>query len=275
MARWSRRCERAGVAGAALQGRRATTTSRCRDRASIRGIENDEVAGVLGDGAALVGGTAWVFSREELAGAFDYLFIDEAGQFSLANAVAVGQAARNLVLVGDQMQLAQVTQGTHPGETGLSCLEYLPRTATPPSPPSSASSSAESRRMHPDVCRFISEAIYEGRLDSIPETARHRVLRAAETALVPAETGIVWLPVEHDGCTQSSDEECDAIAAHRGRAAPPAGGGPDGVERADDAGRHPRSSPRSTSRCAACGSGSIRGSGSARWTSSRGRRRRW
>jgi superfamily I DNA and/or RNA helicase len=68
-----------------------------------------------------------------------------------------------------------------------------------------------SRRMHPDVCRFISDAIYDGRLQSIPETERHRVLRSSTTELVPAETGVVWVPVPHDGCTQSSDEECDAI----------------------------------------------------------------
>jgi uncharacterized protein len=58
----------------------------------------------------VVGGTAWVFSRAELAGCFDYLFIDEAGQVSLANAVAAGVSARNLVLVGDQMQLSQPTR---------------------------------------------------------------------------------------------------------------------------------------------------------------------
>lgn len=91
----------------------------------IAPLDSADVDGVLGGGAVLVGGTAWVFSRPELAGRFDYLFIDEAGQVSLANAVAVGQAARNLVLVGDQMQLAQPSQGSHPGDTGLSCLEYL------------------------------------------------------------------------------------------------------------------------------------------------------
>ncbi|MBA2458884.1 MAG: TM0106 family RecB-like putative nuclease, partial [Gemmatimonadales bacterium] len=91
----------------------------------VREIENDDVPGVLDGGACLVGATAWLFSREELAGRFDYLFIDEAGQVSLANAVAVGLSTRNLILVGDQMQLSQVTQGHHPGDTGLSCLEYL------------------------------------------------------------------------------------------------------------------------------------------------------
>jgi uncharacterized protein len=175
-------------------------------------IDNDEVPGALDGGACLVGGTAWVFSREELAGRFDYVVIDEAGQVSLANAVAVGLAARNLILVGDQMQLAQVTQGHHPGDTGLSCLEYLLHgRATVPQ--DRGIFLAESRRMHPDVSRFVSDAVYEGRLGSLPATARHRVLRGPGTALVPAETGIAWVPVKHDGCAQSSDEECEAIVA--------------------------------------------------------------
>jgi uncharacterized protein len=178
----------------------------------IRELESKEVEDVLGDGAVLVGGTAWAFSREELAGRFDYVFIDEAGQVSLANAVAVGLSTKNLVLIGDQMQLAQPSKGSHPGESGLSCLEYfLHGHATVP--PELGIFLGSSHRMHPDVCRFISEAVYEGRLGSVPETKRHRIIRGKNTVLVPAETGIVWVPVDHDGCTQDSEEECEKIVA--------------------------------------------------------------
>ena len=182
------------------------------ERGVVRELESDDVAGVLDGGAVLVGGTAWVFSREDVEGRFDYLFVDEAGQVSLANAVAVGLAARNLILIGDQMQLAQPVKGTHPGETGLSCLEYLLH-GHATVPPELGVFLGQSRRMHPDVCRFVSEAVYESRLGSIPETERHRVIRGSDTVLVTAETGIVWVPVEHDGCAQSSEEECAAIAA--------------------------------------------------------------
>ena len=51
--------------------------------------------------------------------------VDEAGQVSIANLVATGTAARNIILVGDQMQLPQPVQGVHPGDTGLSTLDYL------------------------------------------------------------------------------------------------------------------------------------------------------
>lgn len=176
----------------------------------VRKLGNDDVPTALDRGPCLVGGTAWLFSREELAGRFDYLVVDEAGQFALADAVAVGLSTRNLVLVGDQMQLAQVTQGSHPDDTGLSCLEYLLHGKATVSEDRGVFLSC-SRRMHPDVCRFISDAVYEGRLGSIPETSRHRVIRSGDTALVPVETGVAWVPVRHDGCTQSSDEECEAI----------------------------------------------------------------
>jgi uncharacterized protein len=177
----------------------------------VRQVEAGDVAGSLGDGAVLVGGTAWVLSREDLAGAFDYLFIDEAGQVSLANAVAMGLSTRNLILVGDQMQLAQPMQGSHPGESGLSCLEYLLH-GHATVPPDLGIFLGSSYRMNSGVCRFISEAVYEGRLASAPETERHRVILDERSVLVPAETGVIWAPVSHDGCTQSSDEECETIA---------------------------------------------------------------
>jgi superfamily I DNA and/or RNA helicase len=68
---------------------------------------------------------AWLFARAECAETLDYLFLDEAGQVSLANFVAMGMSARNIVLVGDQMQLGQPIQGVHPGASGTSTLDYL------------------------------------------------------------------------------------------------------------------------------------------------------
>ena len=177
---------------------------------AIAGLDSADVTGVVGTGAVLVGGTAWVFSRPELAGRFDYLFVDEAGQVPLANAVAVGQSAASLVLVGDQMQLAQPLQGSHPGESGRSCLVYaLDGHAT--IPPEFGIFLGTSWRMHPHVCRFISDAIYDGRLTSHPDTERQAVTGARSEGLVPRETGIVFIPVKHVGCTQWSDDEADVI----------------------------------------------------------------
>jgi uncharacterized protein len=158
----------------------------------------------------LVGGTVFHFCRDDQRATYDYLFVDEAGQVSLGNLVAMGAAAANIVLVGDQMQLHQPVQGVHPGETGLSSLEYLLEDrATVPEDRGILLN--ESRRLHPDLCKFISEAIYDGRLEAHPSTAaRFLQLRdGAPSALRSA--GLSFVPIAHDGCTQSSRAEAEAI----------------------------------------------------------------
>jgi predicted RecB family nuclease len=115
----------------------------------------------------IIAGTAWLFSRPEWKNQLDFLFIDEAGQVSLANAVATARSARNLVLLGDQMQLEQPVQGAHPGDAGLSALHYALKDTEKSKedmpvfhsvvPPDRGLFLGQSRRMHPNVCRFISE----------------------------------------------------------------------------------------------------------------------
>jgi uncharacterized protein len=162
---------------------------------------------------SLIGGTAWLFSDVRAHGLCDYLFVDEAGQVSLANLVAMSPSSKNIVLIGDQMQLAQPLKGTHPGESGNSLLTYLLR---------SQDVIAEdfgiflgtSRRMHPDVCAFISGAVYQDRLHSHPDTSE-RVLRLSndQHQYVKKSAGLIYVPVEHDGNTQDSEEEADVIVA--------------------------------------------------------------
>jgi uncharacterized protein len=159
----------------------------------------------------LVGGTAFHFCRPDQRGAFDYLIVDEAGQVALGNLVAMAGAARNLVLVGDQMQLAQPIQGVHPGETGLSGLDYLLR-GQATVPPTHGVLLNESRRMRREVCSFISEAIYEGRLSSHPEAAKRAIVAAPGAHPAILEAGVVFLETRHEGDTQSSGIEADAIA---------------------------------------------------------------
>ncbi|MGB6229802.1 MAG: TM0106 family RecB-like putative nuclease [Litorimonas sp.] len=165
----------------------------------------------IGEDSVLVGGTAWCFSHDRCQDAFDYLFIDEAGQYSLANTVAVSRAAKNLVMLGDQMQLAQPVQGTHPGESGRSALDYYLDGARV-IPNERGVFLPRSWRMHPDICEVISEQIYEGRLGHAPVAESHR-LCGGDDGAVPQRTGIVWHPVAHAGNEQDSQEEADAIAA--------------------------------------------------------------
>jgi hypothetical protein len=72
----------------------------------------------------LIAGTAWLLSRPEFDQTLDTLFIDEAGQVSIANVVAMGVSARNIVRIGDQMQLGQPMQGACRAYHGTALAAY-------------------------------------------------------------------------------------------------------------------------------------------------------
>jgi len=158
----------------------------------------------------LIAGTAWLFSRPEWAGELKHLFIDEAGQVSLANIAAMCAATDNMVLLGDQMQLEQPIQGTHPGESGQSALDYyLDGNATIPE--TLGLFLSETRRLHPEICQFVSSLVYDGRLVSAPGNENRQIQPAKTSAHVQSPSGILFSPVEHDGNTQSSLEELNRI----------------------------------------------------------------
>jgi uncharacterized protein len=148
-------------------------------------------------------GTAWLFSDPDHERTLDYLFIDEAGQVSLADALAMGTCARNVILVGDPQQLAQVIQGSHPPGSAASVLTHLLGDADT-IPPDRGVFLERTFRLHPDVCHYISEEFYEGRLRPDPVT---------ETRTTPFGTGLRYLEVEHEGNRQDSREEVAAVRA--------------------------------------------------------------
>lgn len=160
-------------------------------------------ADVWKSGAQLVAGTAWLFADAVADQQFDTLFVDEAGQVALANLIAAGTCARNIVLLGDQMQLSQPVHGVHPGRSGDSALDYLLEGAATIAPDRSIFL-ATSWRMHPGVCRFISDAVYDGRLEPEAGNVRRTLVlnESAHPLLKPA--GIVHAAIEHQGCSQSS-----------------------------------------------------------------------
>lgn len=163
------------------------------------------------DSPQIVGGTAWAFSDPSAVDQFDYLFVDEAGQVSVANLVGMSPCAKNLVLLGDQMQLGQPILGSHPGESGQSALEYLlqdHRTI----PEHLGIFLATTWRLHPDICRFISGAVYEDKLHAQPGTKGRTVKIAGSAARqIAKEHGIVFVPVSHEGNAQASAEEVAEI----------------------------------------------------------------
>jgi len=160
--------------------------------------------------AQLVAGTAWLFAREALDQRFDYLFVDEAGQVSIANLIAMGVAAKNLVLLGDQMQLGQPIQGVHPGRSGDSVLEYL-LDGQAVIAPERGFFLSETWRMHPAVCGFISEAVYDGQLVTAAARSEQSLVLDGTHHPALAAVGIRFYPVAHEGNSQQSVEEAREI----------------------------------------------------------------
>lgn len=162
-------------------------------------------------GASVVGTTAWGFSREDMVSHLDYLFVDEAGQVSLANLIAISRSANNLVLMGDQMQLGQPTQGTHPRDSGTSILDYLLH-ESPTIDSAYGVFLGTTYRMHSAVNRYISEAVYEGKLNADIENDKQVVaVPSGYQGPLDKNSGVIFVPVEHQGNTQASDEEIAVI----------------------------------------------------------------
>ena len=185
-------------------------TSICKDYPGVKYIgDSGRAATVYKSG--MIGGSAWFFSRADMQESLDYLFIDEAGQVSVAKLIGMVRSTNNLILLGDQMQLGQPIQGAHPGESGMSVLEYyLKGHAT--IPPEQGIFLETTWRMHPEICEFISDTFYEGRLLPEPHT-KNRIIRLPEDggSIVTVEAGIVFVPVMHEGNVQGSDEEAEVI----------------------------------------------------------------
>lgn len=202
---------RADAVGFAFRGVKKSSHER-QFLANAKNITNT----LDGDEAAdsrhrLIAGTAWQFARPALDQQLDYLFIDEAGQVSLANVLAMGVAARNIVLIGDQMQLSQPIQGDHPDGSGRSALEHLLGDAATVAPERGVFL-GETRRMHPALCKFISDAVYEGRLHADAHAARQRLViddTLDPEALAPA--GLRFVDVAHEGCAQRSLVEAERL----------------------------------------------------------------
>jgi uncharacterized protein len=185
---------------------------------------NEEAAGALAAGDVdVVGGTPWLWSRPEMAGSVDVLLVDEAGQVSLANTVAVSPAADALVLLGDPQQLDQPTQGSHPPGAERSALAHLlagDGEQTPTMPPQLGLFIDKTWRLHPDVCAYTSEVFYASQLEPEAPNATQDLAGVA-----PLDgTGIRWLPVEHAGNDVASAEEAAELVRLLGDLLDPAAG---------------------------------------------------
>jgi uncharacterized protein len=168
---------------------------------------NADLLDNLGASIQVGGGTAWLWSRQDAADTVDVLFVDEAAQMSLANVLAVSQAARTVVLIGDPQQLDEPTQGSHPGGTDVSALAHIlggEQTIRP----DHGLFLAETWRLHPSICDFTSELFYADKLK--PKVGLE--LQVIKSSGSVSGSGLRYLPVPHTGNQSSSPEEAKAVS---------------------------------------------------------------
>jgi predicted RecB family nuclease len=156
----------------------------------------------------VVGGTAWLWAHNDARDVLDYLFVDEAGQMSLAHVLAASRSAKNLVLLGDPQQLEQPQKASHPEGADIAALLHLLDGHTT-MPDEKGIFLSVTRRLHPNITRFTSEMFYENRLRSLEGLDVQSI--QGNTPFVGA--GLFYVPVDHHGNQNRSNEEVDTIAA--------------------------------------------------------------
>ena len=170
--------------------------------------DNAEPLAALQSGATkVVAGTSWLWAREDYFEAVDVLFVDEAGQMSLANVLAISQAAKSIVLLGDPQQLEQPLKGSHPDGAAVSALEHLLAGAKT-IPADKGLFLEKTWRLHPTLCAFTSEVFYEGRLHARDGLERQRI----EGHPWLGVAGLWFIPVRQEGNQNSSPEEVERVA---------------------------------------------------------------
>jgi uncharacterized protein len=175
------------------------------DRIQIT-ASNDDPTTFIQQNAGVVGGTAWFWARPEAFELVDVLFVDEAAQMALANVLAVSQAAKTVVLVGDPQQLDQPVQGPHPDGCAVSSLHHILGDQQTIGPEQGLFLN-ETWRLHPDICAFTSELFYEGKLRS-KDALVNQVLKGTERF---AGSGLRYIAAPHSGNQSSSTEEASVV----------------------------------------------------------------
>jgi predicted RecB family nuclease len=204
--------EEVAAAGKEMKTRGLRCWQRTDEEGPTRDIsiaqDNEEALAALDDGKAnVLGGTSWLWTPEVAFETVDVLFIDEAGQMSLADVLAVSQAAKSIVLIGDPQQLERPLKGSHPDGAEKSALEHL-LNGRKTIAADMGFLLPETWRLHPKVCEFTSEMFYEGRLVS-RDFLRNRVIEGHGWL---RGAGLWFVPVEHEGSRNSSTEEVDVVA---------------------------------------------------------------
>lgn len=156
----------------------------------------------------VIAGTSMFWAHHDMANTVDYLFVDEAGQLSLADTLACIFATKNLVLLGDPQQLKQPQQGVHPEGVDVSALEHLfcgQQTITT----DQGIFLETTWRMHPKICAFNSKLFYDNKLQSFAGLERQQITGNTKFN----GSGLYFESVPHSANNNHSPEEVEAVAA--------------------------------------------------------------
>jgi len=154
-------------------------------------------------GGYVIGGTTWNYaSAAYRALALDFIVVDEAGQYSLADSIVTLSSARCALLLGDPQQLPHVSQGKHPEPVDNSVLKHI-LGEHKTMPDELGYFLAKTYRLHPLLTSPVSRLQYEDRLGADE--------RCSKRALEGIEPGLHVVEVQHSGNTTKSIEEVDAL----------------------------------------------------------------
>lgn len=153
----------------------------------------------------VIAGTSFMWSKPPYEDSVDYLFVDEAGQLSLIDTLAVSHCCSNIVLLGDPQQLKQPQKGVHPDGTEVSALEHILQGEKTISNEQGVFL-AETWRMHSSINAFVSELFYENRLRSKDHLDKQQIIGSKY-----AGAGLYLEEVGHAGNTNASSEEVDKV----------------------------------------------------------------
>jgi uncharacterized protein len=181
---------------------------------SKRKIKKQSIADIMNqsDESFVVGST--VFRSHELES--DYLFVDEAGQVPLANILSMGSLADNIILIGDQNQLEQPVIGSHPGDSGISVLNYYLDINEDNKRDNNVVSSDKgfflpiSRRMNKELCHVVSKYFYKGKLKSIEDLGSN-ISTSIDLNGLYKNKGFQFIEVNHEGNTVYAPQEIKRI----------------------------------------------------------------
>jgi superfamily I DNA and/or RNA helicase len=187
---------------------KVTDVSTRNDTHWIEAKDYDDVLDSIDEGFNIAAGTSFMWSREDFFEKVDFLFVDEAGQLSLIDTLALSHAGKNLVLMGDPQQLKQPQKGSHPEGTEVSALEHILQEEKTISE-NQGVFLGTTWRMHPSINSYVSELFYDNRLHAKSETANQML----EGNTVYQKPGLYVECVQHEGNQNSSSEEVAKIVS--------------------------------------------------------------